>query len=62
MENLYLISSQLEIPIISLVHWRRLREAGGRRPLGSDTQVGEICLTLKIFWQVMPTWYSKILV
>ena len=31
----------------------------GQRPLKSDTQRGEICLTPIVFWQVMPTWYSK---
>ena len=33
---------------------------GGQRPLGYDTQGGEICLAPTFFWQVMPTWYSKI--
>ena len=32
----------------------------GRRPHGSDTYGGEICLAPTVFWQVMPTWYSKI--
>ena len=27
--------------------------AGGRYPLGSDTQGGKICLALKVFWQVI---------
>ena len=31
------------------------RGAGGRRPLGSDTEGGEICLAPSVFWQVMPT-------
>ena len=35
-------------------------EAGGRRPLGSDTEGGEICLAPLVFSKVMPTWQQEI--
>ena len=34
--------------------------AGGRRPLGSNTEGGEICLAPSVFWQVIPTWQQEI--
>ena len=33
---------------------------GWRCSLGSDTQGGKICPAPSFFWQVMPTWYSKL--
>ena len=35
-------------------------EAMGRRPLGSDTEGGKICLAPSIFWRVIPTWQQEI--
>ena len=34
--------------------------SGGPRPLGSDTEGGEICLAPSVFWQVIPTWLQEI--
>ena len=41
--------ANVKIPLLVCrrVHWRRFR--GGRRPLGSDTEGGEICLAPSIF-------------
>ena len=32
----------------------------GRRPLGSDTEGGDICLAPSVFWQVIPNWQQEI--
>ena len=32
----------------------------GLYPLRSNTEDGEICLALLVFWQVIPTWQQEI--
>ena len=41
-------------------HWRRFRGGEGRRSLGFNTEGGDICLGLSVFWQVIPIWQQEI--